>query len=599
MIKQWLANRKKYKMRFEMIFVNASISILPVILIGFIFYNMYLDSVRKNVSDSVDILFDQVNSRLEEYFDNINQLSQTAFYNKSLQNLLTNGDMSYWEKSERIAGLFQPYLDINDSIRLIGIIDPSQKLYVAESYRVKGEILNYLESVDPAAMQEGKLNFSGRLQASGSGKAVDEILAFRQVKSISGQSYLDTLCIGVMVLDMNKINEIIKGNNLSASSEIYIVDSNQQMIVGTGRELFDEIEGRRLSEGIKRIEHGNSEYLLKTSSVNKVGWRLVANIHMERLIKEGNVLKYSVPVLVLLIFISVIIVTLAFNIRVTLPIKKMADAFDRVARGDFKFKLTFKHKNEITYVEDHFNHMIDKIDNLTNHLLSTQEQLYENELQKKQFQLNGLQAQINAHFLYNTLHSIRGMALTGAKHEVNTIIENLVDYFRYITRMDDFVTFKEEIEHLKKYLVIQKLRFGHRFNVIFDIDQRVQPCSVLKLTLQPLVENSIFHGLEQKSGKGSVKISIHKMDEGIQLKVLDNGKGIEPRRVLRLQEALLHNHEKKTGRERRGVGLINIHKRIQIHCGPQYGLQVKSWVNRGTVVAALLPCVMEGDEQNV
>lgn len=201
-------------------------------------------------------------------------------------------------------------------------------------------------------------------------------------------------------------------------------------------------------------------------------------------------------------------------------------------RGDLDAKLRFGYKNEITVIQDHYNNMLDEIKKLTDNLLHSQQQLHETKMDKQLFQLNGLQSQINAHFLYNVLHSIRGMSLSNANREVATAIDHLVSYFRYITRTDEYVLLFKELEHLETYISIQKIRFGERLQFKFSMDDALKGQSIVKLILQPLVENALYHGLEGKSGRWIIKIRASTTDnDEFLIKVMDNGTGMSSEKV--------------------------------------------------------------------
>jgi sensor histidine kinase YesM len=298
----------------------------------------------------------------------------------------------------------------------------------------------------------------------------------------------------------------------------------------------------------------------------------------------------------------VLLVVVSFNFRLTHPITKMADAFDSAAKGDFDAKLKFGYKNEITVIQDHYNNMLDEIKKLTGNLLQSQQQLHETEMDKQMFQLNALQSQINAHFLYNVLHSIRGMSLSNAKKEVAIAIDNLVSYFRYITRTDEYVLLYKELEHLERYIAIQKIRFGDRLQFKVFTDPTLRGQSIVKLILQPLVENALFHGLEGKNGRWLIRIkAVVQDDQRLIIKVLDNGMGMSDEKVASLHEELRGNGSSSSSEESlgQGIGLVNIHKRIQIYYGEPYGLTIKSWHNRGTLVTIKVPLRDKEGHSNV
>jgi sensor histidine kinase YesM len=190
------------------------------------------------------------------------------------------------------------------------------------------------------------------------------------------------------------------------------------------------------------------------------------------------------------------------------------------------------------------------------------------------------------------------MALSNAVEEVGSMIQNLVLFLRYATKSGEYVTFGQEVKHLETYIEIQKVRFGSRFQINFDIGKDLYEHKILKLTHQPLIENAIFHGLEQKPGKGVIKVRAYMESKDVVIKVMDNGMGIEPEKLELLSRALCSGCDCDFKREGQGIGIINIQKRIRMYYGDGYGLSVKSRINLGTVFILRIPAA-GGEKINV
>lgn len=579
----------KYTLRFQMVLVNLLISIIPIIFIGVIFYNIYLDNLEKQFSNLLDAYFNQVNTRLEEYFHNINLIADTAFVNKQLQSTLMEEDLDYWDKLTIIDEIINSYMKLNDSMIDIYILDNDDYFYHSKGNLVINNIKNFVDEIDYEEIKSGNLFFS---YSKDNKDIYKYIVAYRVIKSVFLKNFLDELAVGALLLDVNKINSMIKESNLPDKSCVMLVSENNQIITSTSKSISENYINNVQKDKINNqyVTINGSSYLIKRSSLKKMGWEIEALICRDDIIKEGNLIKLTIGMIVVILFVIVIIITLIFNVKITEPLKKLTDAFEKVASGDFKYKLLFDYKNEITAIEDNFNHMIKEIDSLTKSLLKAQRKAHTVELEKKQFQLNGLQSQINAHFLYNTLHTIRGMALTDSKKEINEIIKSLVAYLRYITNTDEFVTLQEEVNHLENYLSIERLRFGNKFKVKYEFTDNVKNQKILKLSLQPIIENSIFHGLEQKAGQGIVKITAYKEGDKAIIKIMDNGKGINKEELKLLNEILINDDiDRKVKNKKRSIGLYNIHKRIQIYFGSEYGLKIKSWQDIGTMIIVRYP----------
>lgn len=226
------------------------------------------------------------------------------------------------------------------------------------------------------------------------------------------------------------------------------------------------------------------------------------------------------------------------------------------------------------------------------------------EIFNKQTELAALQSQINPHFLYNTLDSIRSEALINGDKEVAYMIETLASFFRYsISRKGNLVPLRDELENTNNYMIIQKYRFNNRFSLeiqIDDEDQQAMDCYVPRLLIQPIVENAIYHGFEDMTEGGVVTIDVAMNDSDLVLTVSDNGKGMNLRELDILNN---HIHSHTTGIEVKnkqnnntGIALENSNKRIQLWFGEKYGINVYSTEGFGTDVEIIVPVTKEGDK---
>ena len=223
--------------------------------------------------------------------------------------------------------------------------------------------------------------------------------------------------------------------------------------------------------------------------------------------------------------------------------------------------------------------------------------VYDIRLKQKEAELNSLQNQINPHFLYNTLESIRGAALYNGIHDIAAMSKALSLLFRYSISEKALVTIREELQHLENYMSIQNFRYENRFELVCNIPAELYSYQILKLTFQPLIENSIKHGLEMKLGKGIIKIDILILDSNIRIEISDNGIGMPSKKIEELNRRLSRDESGKTGTDaqdaqRTGIGVQNVNSRIKLYFGEQYGLKFRE-AQAGTVVELVLPAVRE------
>lgn len=213
----------------------------------------------------------------------------------------------------------------------------------------------------------------------------------------------------------------------------------------------------------------------------------------------------------------------------------------------------------------------------------------------QQAKFSELQNQINPHFLYNTLESIRGQALGDGNVKVADMIEALAKYFRYnISKEGDIVELKQEIENIRNYIHIQQYRYEDRFDFKIDIDEDAQELTgkIPKMSLQPIIENAVFHGLGSRVSGGLVRLHIEKSDQKIRIFVQDNGQGIPADKLKYLQKRLEESDgilKQSELKEHMGIALLNVNHRIKLTFGEEYGLYISSTVNLGTEVMLVVP----------
>lgn len=231
-------------------------------------------------------------------------------------------------------------------------------------------------------------------------------------------------------------------------------------------------------------------------------------------------------------------------------------------------------------------------DEVSRSLLEKIQKKYGDLLATKQLDYNILQSQINPHFLYNTLECIRSQALINGYEEMADMVETLSRYYRYcVSNRKDYVLLEEELENIQNYFKIQQYRFEDRFSLqVCIMDSTVYKAAIPKMTLQPIVENAVFHGLEQRKEGGIVNIKIYRSDADIHIFVADNGCGIPFERVVEINHSMVHNHmELKNNTKSTGIAMINVNRRIMLQYGAEYGVRIYSTQGKGTDVEITMP----------
>jgi two-component system sensor histidine kinase YesM len=292
---------------------------------------------------------------------------------------------------------------------------------------------------------------------------------------------------------------------------------------------------------------------------------------------------------VILIFSAVgfsVVAAWSLSKSIYTPIKKLHDVTTTITKNDLQALMTSDNVDEITELGLSFNIMIGKIKELLDSKIKEQENL-------KKAELRALQAQINPHFLYNTLDTIIWMAESKKTDQVVKIVSALSNFFRIsLSKGMDWITIGEEVERIRSYLTIQKMRYRDILDFKIEVDENVSENTILKLILQPLVENALYHGIKNKRNGGTISVRARRKGrDEVLLEVEDNGIGFTPEKLAQLRAGL----EDDSGdlKLESGFGLGNVNKRIRLYYGEPYGLSVQSEYITGTCVTLVIPAKME------
>lgn len=397
---------------------------------------------------------------------------------------------------------------------------------------------------------------------------------------------------GVILMDVaySAFSELIEGTRLSTSGYLYMMDENNQIIFHPHIRmlydgLIDEDTASVLSQtlGVTRDtdSQGRSRTLI-IESLYGTRWRIVGVAYFDEISGILNDFKNTFAVVILCAALLSLIPASLIAYSVTKPILHLKHKMQKVEAGDLSVTIGERSYSEIRAVSVAFNHMLARIRSLMDQVVQEQEK-------KRLYELNALQAQINPHFLYNTLDSIIWMQERGKKEEAITMVSALARLFRIsISKGRSVITVGEELEHVRNYLIIQKMRFREKFTYEITADEQAQAEYTIKLIIQPLVENAISHGFNQTvRAQLHIHISATAAGDRLVFRVEDDGVGMPPEQVSQL---LLT----PTGKS--GIGLKNVHERIQLMCGAEYGLTIESVEEKGTVVTVCLPRPLEVTE---
>ncbi len=317
--------------------------------------------------------------------------------------------------------------------------------------------------------------------------------------------------------------------------------------------------------------------LVTVNTVKYTNWKIVGIGYMDEIVTSRKEINSFIIFIFIFGIIFAVAVSMFVSAKISQPIKQLERLMRKVEQGDFNIRAEEAGEEEVKHLSRAFNLMINRIKKLMEQIVYEQES-------KRKSELKALQAQINPHFLYNTLDSIVWMAESGKIEGVITMVAALAKLFRIsISKGAEIITVNDEIEHARNYLIIQKIRYKDKLEYTIDAHPETLKCKTLKIILQPMIENALYHGIEHMVDKGIIRITTSIVGNKVLLQVCDNGLGMPPEKL----EKILSSESKSI--DGSGVGVKNVHERLQIYFGKQYGLEIESELEVGTRVKIWLP----------
>ena len=408
----------------------------------------------------------------------------------------------------------------------------------------------------------------------------------RAVLDYSGQPH------GVLLVDLNYslINDLCKSINMGNRGYIFVVDRNGNIIFHPQQqEIYAQLKTENIEPFVGRniistVDDGKSERLYISNHSEFTGWTVVGVAYQDEILTgRSNIIGFYITIGVVFLLLTILL-SGGISSAITEPVKRLEGVMEQVRRGRLDVRSDVRASNEIGRLGESFNLMIARI----SELVSEREQAQE---QRRLSELKALQAQINPHFLYNTLDSIIWMAENGNNEEVVEMTAALARLFRSSISEDrDTVPLSVEIANIQSYLTIQKMRYKEKLNYKIEVPPGLGGCEAPKLILQPLVENAIYHGIRGSENGGEITVSAYRKNETLVIQITDNGLGMT-------QEQLAGILKASPNSKGSGIGVRNVSERIKLAFGEKYGLTYASARGAGTSAIITLPAKGKGEAQ--
>lgn len=570
---------------FRNISIRTRISVLLIlsiiILSSALLYvsKRFTQSIIENyLYDYLEITQQEMGKGIELLIDDVNILSVRLLTSDGIYSAILDPKISKKDKEKHFRTLLDEMLINRQEIGDIVIVTNDGEMY---DYASPGDLMDkpderYLEKI----RQSPELIEWGGVKKDKNNNAY-VLLGKKYRNFYTGQSlgYLILYIRESAIYDIYKKNIPDMGYSFLLSDDNYIISHPDKNKVGSMIYDSDKFSSEKVFEHFSSNMDGKPSIMAISKfyeQLQRLGcnWKIVSVIPQDKLFELMDRINTYVFIIEIIMSLAAILISIKISSQIVGPIKLLQDKLKDFGKNNV-ISLSFFEKtgNEIWELEKTYNEMVKRISDLI---------IKNNEEKEKQRELEliALQAQINPHFLYNTLDAIGWISKLKRQPEIEKLVMALARFFRIsLHKGDKFITVQEEIELVRNYVTIELIRFPDKFDLDIDVDEDVLYCRILKLTLQPLVENAIKHGIGAKEGKGLIKITGRRVDDDIHLEVIDDGVGFDVDK-----KSFKGKDENKEG----GYGLNNVDKRIKLEYGEDYGIKIFSLENVGTRIEVKL-----------
>ncbi|PRR70775.1 cache domain-containing sensor histidine kinase [Clostridium thermopalmarium] len=539
------------------------IGVVPLLLMALISYfntvKLIKDKISSSIVQNLQIASSLIDSNMRDFTSIVSFISQ----NSEIQRILNKKE--YKDYNDRFA-------DVQSVYRITNILLATEKLDVPIYITGQGALSKFSTTDSFAPIYA---NINGEIF-----KSIDKVEDGKELiyihRRVDGRDSKDVVMaigkqiisaknsekLGYVVMDVydEYFNDIFKSVNVYSGSNMYILNKDDTIITDklyknrTGFKFYEKYLDSILENKSGRFDciiDGEKNILYFTTSNS--GLKVIETVPAQIMYKDSIVIVRTFVFLAVWFSIIAILCSFLLSKSISDPVNNLSKLMHEVEKGNRDVSFDLVQEDEIGQLGKSFNNMIKEINRLI-------EEVYMKQYLLKEAEFKALKAQVNPHFLYNALESIKWMAKLGEKDNVVLMVTALGKFLRYsISNKGDIVTVREDIEQINNYLTIQKIRYGDKINVEIDIEENLYDKEIIKLLLQPLVENAIVHGLEPKRDKGNLYIKGYIQDDDLCFEIIDDGVGIGNSVI-----------------KGEGIGISNVNRRIKLHYGEDYGVVIEN-----------------------
>lgn len=565
--------RRPVSIRTNVFLMAFSLSSLVLLFTSLVFLSVFSSIVHRTIETQAKEINKQIVLNFESY---INSIIETANY---LQLGIKGLDASF--EIEKIDALFQMNKDIKKDMISIFLFDYDGKKIAGPTldFVIGGSVFN--KEWFQAALGTPEIYiFKTEENSSAADKRTEAVISVsKKINFLNNNKETS----GVLLLEFNydMITELSKKTNLGEFGHILILNDEEKLLYTSEKNGIPMTAqsvkyAQTLFIGSKYASILNTDMFINSNTLIQTRWLIVTVSNINSIKAATHQLTIIIAIIYLVSIVICAALAGAISARISKPVNQLKDAMQKIEQGNFSHEVTVSGQKEIVSLAHSFNTMIEKIQELMTNLVTQQRE-------KRKLELRVLQNQINPHFLYNTLDSIVWLAENNRNKDVITTVVALAHFFRIgISKGETFISVSQEIAHITNYLTIQSIRYVNKFTYEINIDTNMLDKKIMKLMLQPIVENAIYHGIGDEDD-GKIIISGHIEQGAMLFKVWNSGYGISEETIQQMY-AIMRGESSKPS-----VGIKNVYQRLKIYYGEDANIIITSIQDESTTVAIRIP----------
>ena len=562
-------------------------AIIAIALISLIIFQRFTNSLNATIIEENSGIVGQLGESVDSYLRNAMKVSDSIYYNVIKNTDISNDDIK--------KGMNLIYVNNDNMIDDIAVISGKGELIESmPALRLKDNSDVLEKDFFKKSMAESEyINFSMphiRDLFDRNESSYSWVISLSRAVEVTDEGKA-TQALLLINLNYRYFEEIFSNVNLGNGGYVYLTNDRGDIIwhpkqneIYSGRFNEDNKYAATLKDGITVENLSGKNLTLNVRTIGYTGWKLVGVTPSAALGIDGIKFRFFVLFVADLFLFLLAMINAFISDKISNPIKRLDGSVREIESGNLDVEIVPSGSYEVEHLGKSIKNMLGRIKVLMSDLVAEHNA-------KRKSEFDTLQSQINPHFLYNTLDIIVWMIENENSDKAVNIVTALAKFFRIsLSKGKNIITVKDEVEHVRNYLMIQNMRFKNRFEYSIDVDEKVLSYSSLKLMLQPLVENAIYHGMEFMDGDGEIDVKVFKEDNSLYFTITDNGLGMSEDMV----ETLL-SKDFVPSKKGSGIGVKNVNERIKLYFGSEYGLKVESEPDEGTKITIHLPAVVYGE----